>query len=156
MLYSVCRQLQPVSEPKGKYDNIVRVDPPVYMYMFEQANKAKLGHFTTTREVVANNKILADVQQSCGIKVHVMFACLTRLGWFEGGVLMWCVKGVLVVVSVPASHDWSWNKLYYNCFSLLQIEYWHYGVSQSKTCSHLIDMHSSHIHVVIHLLVSSF
>ena len=31
---------------------------------------------------------------------------------------MWCVEGVLVVVSVPASHDWLCNKLYhYDCFS---------------------------------------
>ena len=29
---------------------------------------------------------------------------LTRLSWFE--VLMWCVEGALVLVCVPASHDW--------------------------------------------------
>ena len=30
---------------------------------------------------------------------------VTRLSWFEGEVLMCWVEGVLVVVSVPASHD---------------------------------------------------
>ena len=66
-----------------------------------------------------------DVRYCCGFKVHVMSeACLielgflvnvslmmcpsqlTRLSWFEGEVLMWCVEGVLVLVCVPASHVW--------------------------------------------------
>ena len=91
---------------------------------------------------------------SCGFKVHVILpgACLieyfvvdvswmmcssqlTRLSWFEGEILMWWVEGVLVVVSVPASHDWFCNKLYdCHCFSPLQEEYQHHEVSQSCYC----------------------
>ena len=57
---------------------------------------------------------------------------LTRLSWFEGEVLMCCVEGVLVVVSVPASHDWLCNKLYHcDCFSPLQEECQRHNVSQS-------------------------
>ena len=57
---------------------------------------------------------------------------LTRPSWFEGEVLMWCVEGVLVVVSVPASHDWLCNKLYHcDCFFPLQEEKLRHGVSQS-------------------------
>ena len=57
---------------------------------------------------------------------------LTRLSWFEGEVLMWCVEGVLVVVSVPASHDRLSNKLYHcDCFSPLQEELQRHRVSQS-------------------------
>ena len=47
---------------------------------------------------------------------------------------MWCVEGVLVVVSVPASHDWLCirNKLYHcDCFSPLQEEERRHNVSQS-------------------------
>ena len=56
-----------------------------------------------------------------GFKVHVVLSLslfredfllmkcssqlVTRLSWFEGEVLMCWVEGVLVVVSVPASHD---------------------------------------------------
>ena len=56
---------------------------------------------------------------------------LTRLSWFEREVLMWCVEGVLVVVSVPASHDWLCNKLCHcDCFSPLQEEFHRHQVSQ--------------------------
>ena len=42
------------------------------------------------------------------------------------------VEGVLVVVSVPASHDW-FDKLYLcHCFSPLQEEYRRHKVSQSS------------------------
>ena len=57
---------------------------------------------------------------------------LTRPSWFEEEVLMWCVEGVLVVVSVPASHDWLCNKLYHcDFFSPLQEERQRHHVSQS-------------------------
>ena len=43
------------------------------------------------------------------------------------------VEGVLVVVSVPASHDWVDNKLYLcHCFSPLQEEKQRHDVSQSS------------------------
>ena len=58
---------------------------------------------------------------------------LTRLSEFEGEVLMCWVEGVLVVVSVPASHDWVDNKLYLcHCFSPLQEESQRHLVSQSS------------------------
>ena len=62
--FDLCRELHPMSEPKGKYQ-FIRGKPPVYMFTFEvteQANRAKLTQFDILKDVVANNRILPNVQ----------------------------------------------------------------------------------------------
>ena len=51
--------------------------------------------------------VKACLMEDCLVNVSLMMCSsqLTRLSWFEGEVLMWCVEGVLVVVSVPAFRD---------------------------------------------------
>ena len=86
----LCGKLKATNEPKGEYC-LVRTEPPVYMYMFDQtkhASKAKVTDFAIPRFEVASRDILPEMQGEPQIQggdafVHAQLFALDKLKLFN-------------------------------------------------------------------------